>query len=59
MEKNYGNIPNLLKFLTKFKLQNFDLLWNNYGTIEKTMVLWKMLWYYGKNYDSIPKTMKL
>ena len=25
----------------------------------KTMVLWKKLWYYGKNYVTIPKTMKL
>ena len=31
---------------------NFDLLW-------KTMVLWKKLWYYGKNYGTIPKTMEL
>ena len=30
-----------------------------YLTIEKTMVLWKKLWYYGKNYDTISKTMEL
>ena len=23
------------------------------------MVLWKKLWYYGKNYGTIPKTMEL
>ena len=28
------------------KLWNFDLLW-------------KKLWYYGKNYDTIPKTVEL
>ena len=41
----------------------------NYGTMEKTMVLWKKLWYYtenyetliyyGKNYGSMEKTMVL
>ena len=41
----------------------------NYGTLEKTMVLWKKLWYYGKNYgtliyygknyDTMEKTMVL
>ena len=25
----------------------------------KTMVLWKKLWCYGKNYGTIPKTMEL
>ena len=25
----------------------------------KTMVLWKILWYYGQNYGTIPKTMEL
>ena len=39
------------------------VLWQNYGTMEKTMVLyrklwnfdllWKKLWYYGKNYGTI------
>ena len=48
---------------------NFDLLWKNYGTIEKTMVLWKNLRYYtenyetliydGKNYGTMEKTMLL
>ena len=33
-------------------LWNFDLLW-------KTMVLWKKLWYYGKNYGTIPIAMEL
>ena len=31
---------------------NFDLLWKNYGIMEK-------IWYYGKNYATIPKTMEL
>ena len=26
---------------------------------KKTMVVWKKLWYYGKIYDTIPKTMEL
>ena len=30
-------------------LWNFDLPLKNYGTLEKTMVLWTKLWYYGKN----------
>ena len=25
----------------------------------KTMVLWKKIWYFGKNYGTIPKTMEL
>ena len=39
----------------------------NYGTMEKTMVLWKKIWYYtenygtviyyGKNYGTMEKTM--
>ena len=33
-------------------LWNFDLLWKNYGTMEKTMVLWKKLWYNTENYGS-------
>ena len=42
---------------------------NNYGTIDKTMVLWTKLWYYIENYGSsiyegkkhgkLPKTKKL
>ena len=53
MEKTYGNIPKLLKFWTDLKLYDFDLLWKNYGTMEKTMELWKKLWYYGKNYGTL------
>ena len=49
-------------------LCNIDTLWyygKNYGTMEKTMVLWKKLWnfdllwkklwYYGKNYGTMEK----
>ena len=36
----------LLYFKTMV-LWNFDLLWENYGTFEKTMVLWK------KNYGTL------
>ena len=25
----------------------------NYGTMEKTMVLWKKLWYYTENYGTL------
>ena len=35
------------------KLWNFDSLW------KKIMVLWKKLWYYGQNYDTILRTMEL
>ena len=31
----------------------------NYGTMDKTMVLWTILWYYGHNYGTIPRTMDL
>ena len=35
------------------------ILWEkNYGTIEKTMVLWEKLWFFGKNDRTIPKTME-
>ena len=36
-------------------LWNFDLLWKNYDTMEKTMVLWTKQWYYG----TIPRTIEL
>ena len=49
-----------------------EKLWyygKNYGTMEKTMILyrklwnfdllWKKLWYYGKNYDIIVNYSKL
>ena len=34
-------------------LWNFDLLWENYGTMEKK------LWYYRNNYGAIPKTIEI
>ena len=52
-------------------LWNFDLLWENYGTFEKTMVLWKKKTmvhytenygtsiYEGKKHCRLPKTKKL
>ena len=33
-------------------LWNFDLVWTNYGTMEKTMVLWIKFWYYTENYGT-------
>ena len=48
MEKNMVIYQNNWSFWTDLQLYNFDLLWKNYGTMEKTMVLWKKLWYYGK-----------
>ena len=30
----------------------------NYGTMEKTIVLWKKLWYYGQNFGSILRNME-
>ena len=38
---NYGNTPKQLKFLTNIKLKTIDLLWKNYCTMDKTLVLWK------------------
>ena len=32
---------------------------NNYGTIDKTMVLWTKLWFYGQNYGTISRTMEV
>ena len=47
-------------------LWNFDLLWKNYGSMEKTVVLWKKymvpwikLCYYRQNYGTRPKTTEL
>ena len=40
-------------------LWSFDLLWYNYGTMEKTIVLWKKLWYYGKNCGTTARTFEL
>ena len=34
-------------------------LWFTIYIYGKTMVLWKKLWHYGKNYGTIPKTMEL
>ena len=34
------------------QIYSFNLLWKNYGTMEKTMILWK-------NYGTISKTMEL
>ena len=35
--ENYGTIPNPMELLTSMYLKNFDLLSQNYGTMEKTM----------------------
>ena len=61
--KNYGNIPKKIEVLNRFIASE---LW---FTMEKTMVLWKKLWYYtenygtliyyGKNYGTMEKTMVL
>ena len=29
----------------------------NYGTMEKAIVLWTKLWYYGQYYGTIPRTV--
>ena len=29
----------------------------NYGTVEKTLVLWKKRWYYGNNYGTMEGTI--
>ena len=31
----------------------------NYGTMDKTMVLWTKLWYYGQHYGTLLRTMEL
>ena len=71
--KKYGNIPKQLKFLNKFialelwftirklwycgenygTVEKTKVLWKNNGTIEITMVLWKKLWYYNGNYGTL------
>ena len=56
----------LSRFIALELLSTMEKLWyygKNYGTMEKTMVLyrklwnfdllWKILWYYEKNYDTI------
>ena len=47
-KKNYPNIPKQLKFLNKFIALELWFTLENYGTMEKTIVLWKKLWYYCK-----------
>ena len=32
---------------------SIDLLWKNYGIMEKGMVLWKKLWNYNENYGTL------
>ena len=53
MRKNFGNIPKQLKFFNKsINLELYYLLWKNDGSMEK-------LWYCGKNYGTVGKTMVL
>ena len=70
MEKSkYTKIIKVLNRFIALELWNFDLLWQNYGTMEKTMVLYRKLWYYtenygtliyyGKNFGTMEKTMVL
>ena len=41
-------------------LWDFDLLWKNFGTMEKTMVrCTKTMARWKKNYGTIPRTMEL
>ena len=62
MEKNYGNLPPKIKFLNKFialDLLSMQLCLIDWIVIyavsaifqpyNGAMVLWKKLWYYGKN----------
>ena len=49
-EKTYGSIPNQLKFLNKFialelwiTMENYGTMEKKYGTLEKTMVLYRKL----------------
>ena len=64
--KKYANIPKQLKFLNKFialelwfTMKNYGtvektmVLWNNNGTMEINVVLWKKLWYYNENYETL------
>ena len=40
-------------FRTKLQLYNFDLLWNNNCSMEKTMILWGKTMVLWKNYVTI------
>ena len=68
-EKKHGRLPNNKK-LWFIMEQTMEIYQNNWSFEQinslrpliyygKTMVLWKKLWYYGKNYDTILKTMEL
>ena len=50
-------IPKTNEVFEHIQLQNFDLQWKNfeqhYGTMNNTMVLWKKLRYYTKNYGTL------
>ena len=50
MEKNNknGKITKKMKFLNRFIALELRFTMKNYYTVEKTMVLWKKLWYYSK-----------
>ena len=63
-KKNYSKLLftvvyySLLYFKTMVPWK-FDLQWKNYETMNKVMVLWTKLCYYGKNYGTILRAMKL
>ena len=68
-EKKHGRLQNTKK-LWFIMEQTMEIYQNNWSFEQiyslrtliyygKTMVLWKKLWYYGKNYGTIPKTMEL
>ena len=67
-EKKHGRLPNTKK-LWFIMEQTIEINQNNWSFEQiyslrtliyygKTIVLWKKLWYYGKNYITIPKTME-
>ena len=68
-EKKHGGLPKTkrLWFIMEKTIEIYKYNWNveqiySFRTLiyyGKTMVLWKKLWYYGKNYGTIQKTMEL
>ena len=68
-EKKHGRLQNTKKlwFIMEQTMEIYQNNWSFEQTYSlrtliyygKTMVLWKILWYYGKNYGTIPKTMEL
>ena len=51
--------PYVYTILINYGTMELRFTMENYGIMEKTMVLWIKLWYYGQNFGTKPRTMEL